>query len=61
MGLRCRAQAFSGGGEWGLLSVVLCWLLSLWITGLPALWHVGSPRTTDQTRVPCIGRQILNH
>ena len=61
MGLRCRAQAFSGGGEWGLLSVVLCWLLSLWITGLPALQHVGSPRTMDQTRVRCIGRQILNH
>jgi len=23
--------------------------------------HVGSSQTRDQTRVPCIGRQILNH
>ena len=28
---------------------------------LVALWHVGSSRTRDQTRVPCIGRWILNH
>ena len=33
----------------------------LWRTGLIALWHVGSSRTRDQTRVPCTGRQILNH
>ena len=33
----------------------------LWHTGLVALWHVGSSWTRDQTRVPCIGRRILNH
>ena len=33
----------------------------MWRTGLVALWHVGSSRPRDQTRVPCIGRQILNH
>ena len=26
-----------------------------------ALWHVGSSQTRAETRVPCIGRQILNH
>ena len=30
-----------------------------WHTGLAA-WHVGSSQTRDRTRVPCIGRQILN-
>ena len=29
--------------------------------GLIALWHVGSSQTRDWTRVPCIGRWILNH
>ena len=29
--------------------------------GLVAPWHVGSSRTRDGTRVPCIGRCILNH
>ena len=33
----------------------------LWGTGLVAPWHVGSSRARAQTRVPCIGRQILNH
>ena len=33
----------------------------LWRTGLVALRHVGSSWTRDQTHVPCIGRQILNH
>ena len=33
----------------------------LWLTGLVALQHVGSSQTRAQTRVPCIGRQILNH
>ena len=44
------------------------WLLSsraraqwLWCTGLVALWHVRSSRTRDQTVVPFIARQILNH
>ena len=29
--------------------------------GLAAPWHVESSQTRDQTSVPCIGRQILNH
>ena len=33
----------------------------LWHTGLVAPWHVGSSQTRAQTRVPCIGRRILNH
>ena len=33
----------------------------LWHTGLVALWQVGSSWTRDQTGVPCIARQILNH
>ena len=33
----------------------------LWRTDLVALRHVGSSQTRDRTRVPCIGRQILNH
>ena len=33
----------------------------LWHTGLVAPWHVGSSQTRARTRVPCIGRQILNH
>ena len=36
-------------------------LQQLWRTGLVALRHVGSSRIRDQTRVPCIGRRILNH
>ena len=33
----------------------------MWCTGLVAPRHVGSSRTRDRTRVPCIGRRILNH
>ena len=33
----------------------------MWHTGLVALWHVGSSQTRARTRVPCIGRRILNH
>ena len=33
----------------------------LWRTDLVAPRHVGSSRTRARTRVPCIGRQILNH
>ena len=35
-------------------------LSKLWLTGLAAPRHVGSSQTRAQTRVPCIGRQILN-
>ena len=33
----------------------------LWLTGLVAPRHVGSSQARARTRVPCIGRQILNH
>ena len=33
----------------------------LWCTGLVAQQHVGSSQTRARTRVPCIGRWILNH
>ena len=33
----------------------------LHLMGLVALQGVGSSQTWDQARVPCIGRQILNH
>ena len=33
----------------------------LWLTGLAAPRHVGSSRSRARTRVPCIGRRILNH
>ena len=33
----------------------------LWLTGLVAPRYVGSSQTRARTRVPCIGRQILNH
>ena len=33
----------------------------LWHAGLVALWHVGSSRTRDGTRVSCIGKQVLYH
>ena len=33
----------------------------LWLTGSVAPRHVGSSQTRARTRVPCIGRQILNH
>ena len=33
----------------------------MWLTGLAAPRHVGSSQTRARTRVPCIGRQTLNH
>ena len=33
----------------------------LWRMGSVAPWHVRSSRTRTWTRVPCIGRRILNH
>ena len=33
----------------------------LWLAGLVAPQHVGSSKTRARTRVPCIGRWILNH
>ena len=37
------------------------WAQKLWDMGLVALQHTESPRTRDQTRVPCTGRWILHH
>ena len=45
----CGAQAPDAQAQW------------LWLTGPVAPWHVGSSQTRARTRVPCIGRQILNH
>ena len=45
----CRAQAPDAQAQ------------QLWLTGSVAPRHVGSSQTRAQTRVPCIGRQILNH
>ena len=33
----------------------------LWLTGLVALWHVGSSSTRGQTCIPCNGRWIFIH
>ena len=46
---RCGAQAPDAQAQ------------QLWLTGLVALRHVASSQTRAWTRVPCIGRQILNH
>ena len=45
----CGAQAPDAQAHW------------LWLTGPVAPWHVGSSPTRARTRVPCIGRQTLNH
>ena len=44
----CRAQAPDAQAQ------------QLWLTGLVALRHVGSSQTRARSRVPRIGRQILN-
>ena len=46
---RCRAQAPDAQAQ------------QLWLTGPAAPRHAGSSQTRARTRVPCIGRQILNH
>ena len=45
----CRAQAPDAQAQ------------QLWLTGPVAPRHVGSSQTRARTRVPCIGRRILNH
>ena len=55
MGSRgCRLQQlwFAGSRAWDQ---------ELWRTGLAAQQHIRSSWTSNQTRVPCIGRQILKH
>ena len=46
---RCGAQAPDAQAQ------------QLWLTGLVAPRHAGSSQTRARTRVPRIGRQILNH
>ena len=59
-----RRVGFSSCGTWARqfwLSGSRAQAQQLWRTGLGAPWHVGSSRTRARTRVPCTGRQILNH
>ena len=46
---RCGAQAPDAQAQ------------QLWLTGPAAPRHVGSSQTRARTRVPCTGRQTLNH
>ena len=46
---RCGAQAPDAQAQ------------QLWLTGPVAPRHVGSSQTRARTRVPCTGRQTLNH
>ena len=59
-----RHAGFSSCGTWAQqlwLADSRAQAQQLWCTGLVAPWHVGSPRTRAQTRVPCIDRRIPNH
>ena len=53
----CRRGGFSSCGSRALERR----LSSCGARGLAAPRHVGSSRTRARTRVPCIGRRILNH
>ena len=71
--LRFCARALSNCGEQGPLFIAVRGLSccraqapdaqaqQLQLTGPAAPRHVGSSQTRAQTRVPCIGRQTLNH
>ena len=71
LGLHCCARAFSscdqraphcsGFSCCGRMDYRVYRLQSLWPTGLVAPRHVESSRTRDQTHVPSVGWQILNH
>ena len=59
-----RRAGFSSCGTWAQQ----LWLegsrakaQQLWRTGFIAPQHVGSSRARARTRVPCVGRRILNH
>ena len=59
-----RHAGFSSCGMWAQqlwLAGSRAQAQQLWHTGFAVPRHVGSSRTRDRTRVPCIGRQILNH
>ena len=51
----------SVGSRYAGISSCGMWAQELWHTGLVAPWHAGSSRTRARTRVPYIGRWILNH
>ena len=53
----CRAWALEHAG----FSTCSTWAQQLWCTGLDTPGHVGFSQTRNQTSVPCIARQILNH
>ena len=74
LGLRFCAWAFSSCGERGPLFIAVRGPLTVAVslvaehkiqtrrlTGLVAPRHVGSSQTGARTRVPWVGRQILNH
>ena len=50
-----------GASHCGGVSCCRAQAQQLWCTGLAALQYVELSQTTDQTQVPRIGRQILNH
>ena len=69
-------QVWRSCGKWGPLFIAVRGLLTIAASlvadhrlqtrrlsscGSRAQWHVGSSQTRGRTRVPCIGRQILNH
>ena len=59
-----RPTGFSSCGTWAQqlwLTGSRAQAQQLWLMGLAAPQHVGSSWTRTRTRVPCIGRQILNH
>ena len=62
MGSRCTGFSSCGTQAQQLwLAVSRVQAQQLWCTGLVVPRHVGSSQTRDRTRVPRIGRQILNH
>ena len=77
LGLCLCARAFSSCGKWGPLFTVVCGPLTIVASlvaehrlqtrrlsscgSRAELRHVGSSQTRARTRIPCIGRQILNH
>ena len=60
--LRCGAQASHCRGFSCCRARALGVQASVVVAhSLVAPWHAGSSQTRDRTRVPCIGRRILNH
>ena len=59
--LCCRAWALGAQAQQLWLVGSRAQVQQLWCMGLVAPRHVGSSWTRARTRVPCIGRWILNH